>query len=85
MRQSSFGFRVSGFGFRVNPKPATRNSKQLCGGQGTMEYLLVMVAVLLAVLFAAQAGGPIQSAVGTVLSDTSSVIDDMVTQVSQRF
>ena len=50
-----------------------------------MEYLLVMVAILLAVLFAAQAGGPIQSAGGTVLSDTSSVIQGMVTKVAQRF
>ena len=50
-----------------------------------MEYLLVMVAVLLAVLFAARAGGPVQAAVGTVLTDTSGVIQDMVTKVSQRF
>ena len=35
-------FRVSGFGFRVHSKLATRNSKRLCDGQSTIEYAVVV-------------------------------------------
>ena len=50
-----------------------------------VEYLLVLTAVVLAVVVAVGAGGPIQSAVRGMLSDTSSAISGMATRVSQRF
>ena len=57
----------------------------LTQGQGMVEYLLVLVAVVLAVVVAVGAGGPIQTAVSGMLSDTSGVISGMATKVSQRF
>ena len=52
--------------------------------QGTVEYLLVLVAIVLAVLFAARANGPIQSAIDGVSSDASSVISTAVNDVKGR-
>lgn len=49
-----------------------------------MEYLLVLVAIVLAVLFAARANGPIQAAITSVSSDASSVITTAVNDVKGR-
>lgn len=52
--------------------------------QGTIEYLLVLVAILLAMLFAVRTGGPVQSAVDTLLSDVADVISKAVTDAKGR-
>ena len=49
-----------------------------------MEYLLALVAIVLAILFAARAEGPIQEAVGKVLTDTSNGISQAVNASAQR-
>ena len=54
-------------------------------GQSTLEYLLVVVGILLAILFAVGAKGPLQGAVGGLLDDTSAAIGRAVNDVSSRF
>lgn len=53
-------------------------------GQSTLEYLLALVAIVLAILYAARSNGPIQTAVGKVLTDTSDVIKGAVDASAQR-
>jgi hypothetical protein len=53
-------------------------------GQSTLEYLLVLVAVMLALFFGVRQNGPIQSAVSGVLSDTGSAISDAVEAAKKR-
>ena len=50
-------------------------------GQGTVEYLLLLVAIILAIFYAVRPGGPIQSAVNSVLTDTQTVVTNTVNQV----
>ena len=72
----------SSVGNRKSPCPIPHSPFR--GGQGTIEYLLVLVAILLAVLFAASANGPIQAAIGSVSSDASNVITNTVNDVKGR-
>lgn len=52
-------------------------------GQSTLEYLLVLVAILMVLLVAIGSGG-IQATVGRVLSDSKTVIDNAVIQAKGR-
>ena len=73
-------FRVASFEFRVmNPKPETRNPKRSSRGQSTLEYLLVGVAVLLAVLFGVRA--LIQPGVESRMTDAGSTITKAGTEL----
>lgn len=50
-------------------------------GQGTVEYLLLMVAVILAIFYAVRATGPIQAGVNSALRDTETIINNAVSQM----
>lgn len=52
-------------------------------GQSTLEYLLVLVAILMVLLVAIGSGG-IQATVGRVLTDSKTVIDNAVSQAKGR-
>ena len=53
-------------------------------GQGTVEYLLLLVGIILAILYAVRPSGPIQSAVDRALTDTETVVTNTVNQVRQK-
>lgn len=53
-------------------------------GQSTLEYLLVLVAILLALFIGVRPTGPIQSAVGTMLSSSQTVIGQAVSNAQRR-
>ncbi|MBI2495488.1 MAG: class III signal peptide-containing protein [Candidatus Omnitrophica bacterium] len=53
-------------------------------GQGTLEYLLVLVAVVLAIFYAVRPGGPVQSAVGGLLSTSGETLQHAVTESRGR-
>ena len=53
-------------------------------GQGTIEYLLMVVAVLLAILFAARPGGPIQTGANRLLSETGQAVGSTVGNARAR-
>ena len=53
-------------------------------GQAMLEYLLVMVAVLFALLYAVRSGGPIQDAVGKVLTDSATAMSGAVSNAQRR-
>ena len=53
-------------------------------GQTMLEYLLVMVAILFALLYAVRAGGPIQSAAEKVMSDSGSTMSSAVNAARAR-
>lgn len=52
-------------------------------GQSTLEYLLVLVAILMVLLVAIGSGG-VQTTVGKVLTDSKTVIDNAVSQARGR-
>ena len=54
-------------------------------GQGTIEYLLMVAAVLLALLFAARPSGPIQAGASTLLSTAGQAVADTVDDAKTRF
>ena len=56
----------------------------LVGGQAKLEYLLVMIAVLFALLYAVRRGGPIQNAVGKVLTDSATAMSGAVSNAQKR-
>jgi uncharacterized protein (UPF0333 family) len=53
-------------------------------GQAKLEYLLAMAAILLAILFAVRPGGPIQSAIGSVMNNAASKIRTTVNDAGSR-
>ena len=53
--------------------------------QTTLEYLLVLGAILLAILAAVQDGGPVRAGVASVMSDAATVISGMATDAASRF
>jgi hypothetical protein len=63
----------------TNPQSALRNPKSSCRGQSTLEYLLVGVAVLLAVLFGVRA--LIQPGVENRMTDAGSTITKAGTEL----
>jgi hypothetical protein len=54
-------------------------------GQTTLEYLLVLAAILLAIIFGVRQGGPIRTGVDTVMNDAATVISGLANDVSSRF
>ena len=82
MAQERERFRVSSFEFRVNPQPATRNPKRSCRGQGTLEYILVLAAVIVAVIVAANAA--VRPAVNKALVDSSNLMQNATGKLANK-
>jgi len=53
-------------------------------GQGTLEYLLALLAILLAILYAARPDGPLQAAVSGLIDGTAGTIDQTVERSARR-
>ena len=49
-----------------------------------LEYLLVMIAILFALLYAVRAGGPIQTAAEKVMNDSASTMGGAVNAARAR-
>ena len=64
--------------------PAARPCVMRRDGQAKLEYLLVMIAVLFALLYAVRPGGPIQNAVGKVLTDSATAMSGAVSNAQKR-
>ena len=71
-RGSGLKFHVSRFTFHVNLKPVTWNLKRGTKGQSTLEYILVVAAILVAVIIAAN--GLIKPAVNTAMTDSGAIV-----------
>ncbi len=54
-------------------------------GQGTVEYLLALAAILVALLAAAQPGGALQLAIQHVLDSSKTGMEASVTTASKKF
>ena len=57
-------------------------------GQGTVEYLLGLTAILLALIYAARPGGPLQQAIGGMMTTSKDVmgksVDNTVTTLKLK-
>jgi hypothetical protein len=54
-------------------------------GQSTIEYLLALTAILLALLYGVQANGPVQRGLQSIMSGTESAMKKDVDAAKQRF
>ncbi len=55
------------------------------GGQGTLEYLLVLLAILLALVYGVRQSGPIQSGTNSILTGAQEVMANAVRDAANRF
>ena len=54
-------------------------------GQSTIEYLLVLVAIVLALIYAVRPTGPLQQAVANMVDQTGNTVEGLVNEAAAKF
>ncbi len=55
------------------------------GGQGTLEYLLMAIVVLLAILYGVRKNGPLQLGINKVFANAMTVVGGAADAVASKF
>ncbi len=66
------------------PVPTSTTAMTTRRGQGTIEYLLVFVAIVIAFLYGVRQDGPIQTAVGGMLTHVQTAITTEIDKTKTR-